>query len=173
MSNFALATLAIRLMGVYAWFQVATVATSIPYLFLYDSLREEERGKWAALVAIAFVMLAVWILLGFVLIFAAEKIARRLAPAEEGLPPPAADPGTLQAVLFSVVGLVMVAHALPALVQQLVSLSIMDSDSVRWVPSFVSTSIIALEFLMGVGLFVGSRGLSRLWRRIGQMNRMP
>ena len=65
MSNHALATLAIRLLGIYAWFQVLTVAPNLGYFFVGESLRHEEKGLWVSMVAISFVALALWIALGF------------------------------------------------------------------------------------------------------------
>ena len=76
-------------------------------------------------------------------------------------------------MLFSVVGLVLVVHSVPGLIQYFVNLVFIDEPSARIHPPWIAAVVLAIEFLMGVGLFVGSRGLARLWRRIGEMNRMP
>ena len=172
MSNQALATLVVRLMGIYAWFQVLTVAPTMGYLFVGESLRHDQRGLWMAMVAISFVALALWIALGFLMILMADRIALRMAPPEEEPRPQPADSGSLQAVLFSVVGLIFVLHSIPKLIEQLVSIKIAGSGAFLY-PPWIAVLLLALEFLMGVALFLGSRGLSRIWRRIGEMNRMP
>jgi hypothetical protein len=171
-SNRALAALAIRLMGIYAWFQVLTVAPTMGYLFVGESLRHDEKGLWMAMVAISFVALALWIALGFLMILMADRIALRMAPPGEGPRPEPADPGSLQAVFFSVVGLILVVHSIPKLIETLVSLKVAGSGAFLF-PPWISVLLVALEFVMGVALFVGARGLSRVWRRIGEMNRMP
>jgi hypothetical protein len=75
----------------------------------------------------------------------------------------------IQAIAFSVVGLVMIVIAIPHLVQLASNLQILKSAGSEMVKKEISIRTwaysigIAVQFIIGLFLFFGGRGLSSIW----------
>jgi hypothetical protein len=112
---------------------------------------------------VAWLILPLGVLL--VMAFAAYSASRAWTDAVQATEPIPVDGGVLmllQRVAFSIVGVVLVADALPALATNALTLMRPGTMLLDYVAG-LSGSI--LQFTMGIALFFGSDGLSRLWTR--------
>jgi len=100
-----------------------------------------------------------WLGCGLALILLRRRIASWLVPsAQSELTAPVAG---LQAAAFSVVGLVLLARGLADLLGRLVmSVTYPDRMTLEWLAAALA------EIAIGLAVFLGARGLVRLWHAI-------
>lgn len=166
MSNRELASLAIRLLGVYC---LVRALASVADLTLLLAIAEET-SIVPLLAGIGKVLILA--VMGVTMIWKSPWFARRMMRANEEARPDA-EPRQLQAVLFSVIGVVLIVWAVPRITSitwTVASSGSEDKLSAYWNPDLVA---LVVQLVLGVALFVGSGGLARIWRRINQMNQMP
>jgi len=99
----------------------------------------------------------------------ASYLARLMVPdSEERALGTALSAKDLQVIAFSVVGLLLVAKALPdAAGSAWRYVSLADSFRERIAPELQARLFrLALQFVIGLGLFFGARGLARMWRKL-------
>ena len=169
MTNRELATLAVKLLGVYCLILVVGAAPGMGYW-----LGMELETLAPLLLGIASLLLFTF--LGVWLIWKSDSFVRLVVPTAEAPTSERGGASELQGVLFSVIGVVLVVHALPRIILTIFVYSRVEewekgtSGLERAWPQLAA---VALEIVLGVALFVGSRGLARMWRRIGEMNQRP
>jgi hypothetical protein len=116
--------------------------------------------------------LVVFIVLGVLLIWRSDWFVGLILPTAGVASPDAGEPKRLQAVLFSVVGVVLVVIALPTIIFTIVAYAVEDPE-MRTRIEWARLASLGVQLLLGVALFLGSTGLTRVWRRINEMNRAP
>jgi hypothetical protein len=83
-----------------------------------------------------------------------------------------ATPEDVQAIAFSAVGVLVLSDALPELLQQLTSLiamrqmDILSASDWMYISSLTKIAGLVLKAVMGLWLFLGSRGMVQLFRRM-------
>ena len=152
-------TLALRLVGI--WLLVFALRDSADVITMLDVFGSASRG----VVVPRFASAALEIGLSSTLLLGGTRIARRLFPDAENPQPTASN---LQPIAFSVIGLIVVANALPVLVSNLVTLGSWFEEDGRYFESgdrstsrFVAAVV---RVALGLWLFLGSGSLVRAWR---------
>ena len=169
MTNRDLATLSVKLLGVYCLILFASAAPNFGYWFV-----AEDRTVAPFVI---FIVSTVWFgLLGVILVWKSKWFVSLVDPKPD--PPDQETPsvGGLQEVLFSVIGVVLVAHGLPKVASTVIHYTVPEywSDGTsRFRGAWPGLASSALEIVIGVALFLGSSGLARIWRRIQEMNQAP
>jgi len=174
MTNRELATLVLKLMGVYC---LILVVGAIPSVAMWLGIGIEEETLWPLVAGGASLLL--YTALGVSLIwksgwFVGLVVTKSAEPEPE---PARSTPSDLQGVFFSVVGVVLVVHALPSILFIVISHSLRKSPEGFDPPTipfpWPDLARVAVELALGVALFLGSAGLTRIWRRINEMNQAP
>ncbi|MBA3683630.1 MAG: hypothetical protein H0W72_00050 [Planctomycetes bacterium] len=142
-----------------AW-RIIAVVLLVKALFLF--LQIIAYAQNAPTGYIAWMTLPLLILLGTA--FAAYSASRAWSEAVVAKEPVPIDGGIvvmLQRVAFSIIGVLLVTDALPVLVTDLLSLLEPGAMVSEYLAPVCGTII---ELALGIALFFGSNGLSRLWR---------
>lgn len=164
------AVLALRIVGIYALFQLVPVLGYLPSVIYYrnDFIRGWDTEELAP-VLLTLSPALVWAVLGIYLLTRAERLAPKLLPGAgggAGLGAPARD---LFAVALAVVGVLLVSRAVTPLIQwvhaEVRSGAPADLDRSYAVsaPDLLPTLV---QIALGVGLFLGSKGLAVYWHRL-------
>jgi hypothetical protein len=74
----------------------------------------------------------------------------------------------IQAAGFAVVGLLVLALAIPSLIQDLLTMILRSSIPVSMSRTVAQLITVCLQFLIGLGIFLGAGGLAALWRSLRQ-----
>jgi len=166
-SRHDLATIALRLLGIYALLETVPILARLAAWILFEGRLPARLFLYDAII------LATMIVCGLVLVIYAPWLSEKILPKPVTTNPVVPNTLTLmdvQAVAFSVIGvLVIVAWAIPGFM----------SDGERYLfgsrvggvePSFDAFKPYLLrhgvELSAGLWLFYGSEGLARHWRRI-------
>lgn len=165
MTNRELASLAIKLVGLYCLIQVVLHIAGASYMVLSGQMTIPALGLFYA-------VLSSFVALGALLIWKSEWFVRLvLAARKRPGPDEETEQKRLQPILFSVVGVVLVVQALPQ-VSFTISRYLFEEDrELGW--QWPHLTGLAVQMLLGVALFLGSGGLARVWRRINEMNQWP
>ncbi len=174
MSGHFITSLVFRLLGLYIVIQVFPMLQSLGIVLSDEIMREDPFFLLNAVTMVVLPLLA-QLAIGGALMRYSDDLAQRFMPQtpqdDQAAPagPSTTKPGYIQAVLFSAIGLFVIATSLPAIVNQaslylrFVSEAPEDRvdhlvDSTRW-----STVGHVLKLLTGLLLFFASRRLSRWW----------
>lgn len=153
---------ALKILGIYLLVRAIEFTGSIGYLV--GALTRGDEVSWYFLGGVIPFLL--YIAAGFCLIKWAEPIAAKLsgkeeAPAVEG----PLDKSALQEIAFSTVGILIVVGALPKLVRTVPLLSQQWTHQ-RTLEIWASIIALALQLGIGLFLFLGSKGLAGLLKKI-------
>ena len=169
-------SLAFKLMGVYALVRAAEhLITAVMWVGSIASLAAMEEDfqagaseVWTGLLtALPFVIL---LALGLYLLARSNKLSARMFPDADGDVAVTASTRDVQAIAFSIVGVLLFASALPQLAKIGVNLYYhwkfpeMKPDIVRG--TWISLLTMCAKITLGVALFFGGRSLSNLWFRM-------
>ena len=158
-----LAVVGVKLLGLYALLHAIPQLVSLPVYFWVG----EGRGLYAML---SLLPVATYLAAGLVLLWQTEWVVRRVAriPAEEM--PPATFNEHFQGVLFSVVGVVLIAWALADLAQDVVQFAYIEANrnTGAVLPATGYTTVVEplVQLAAGLVLFLRGRGLASLWHRM-------
>jgi len=179
MTNRQLATLAVKLLGVYC---VMQLVGTIPGILAWARVDEplvglDAASTWTLQVGFA-VTVAAHAVLAILLIWRSGWFVRLVAPdgAQAAVPGEGKDDArAFQGVLFSVVGLLLIAFALPELVSTLFSRLALRDPATAPPDRWFTTSLVrvGVELALGVALFLSGGGLARFWQRVNEMKRLP
>ena len=157
-------TIALQLVGVYCMTLGLPMLTVLATFF---GMSGRQYSAWQAL--FSFVPLGMYIVMGVLLIrFAAPLSMWLFRDTGAGIMSGAITTESgqyLQAVAFSVVGVVLMINAAPRLVS-LIWLALMDMGRAMGGGGYGQLVEPMAQFLLGLGLFLQSKGLSLLWHRI-------
>ena len=164
MTKHEVATLALRLSGLYALLHLLMKLGMIP-LYVSMTLQGFQSGSGTqGLLVVVIELIPPFLLgcVGYVLMKHAGGLAHRFFPEMgDGDANTPVSARHIQAIAFSVVGLALVALALPHL-SQTVAILMAKHDRVRW------SALVAPGVRLGVGLvlFFGGAGLAEIWHRL-------
>jgi hypothetical protein len=165
LTKYDLGTLAVRLFGLYCLSNSLAYASFIPNLFLYKS----SGVAWGGLALAAYcVPCVVFALAGVLLLVRTRVVVRWAFPELAAGAALSATGRDLQAVLFSVVGVWLVASTLPEAARVAAEYwrlgrGVASADRLRLIPE---AARVVVELAAGVFLFARARGLSALWHRL-------
>lgn len=175
MTKREIAALAFTIAGIYALIEAIPMVTSLVSWF--DMLRRMTAGSGSAktgqlvLVTLAMMLpLAGLLFAAYLLIVRSGKFAARMFPEDDtGLATKASAAG-LQAAALSVVGVLVVALALPRLLNAVGYLASVYArtpppEQTPWT-SWTHLLAGVVQLGLGIGLFFGGRGLANYWQRL-------
>ena len=157
MSSRAIATLVLKIAGIYC------IITSIPWLghainswLSFKLYNPDDVQSWTLALG-TLISCTILLALGGLLFFNAERLAPLLINLKkeargEGLSGP-----DLQAIIFSGVGVLVLGRSLPDLVQHVAQTFIFEKLSSGYYLGPL------LQVGIGLGLFLGARGLAHFW----------
>ena len=165
LSGVGIGTIALQLVGVYCITQALPMLTALVSYIGFAGARSLPSPRWEIL--FSFIMPVVYIVTGVLLIRFAPRLSVRLFGDTAGglMVGPVNTPlgRYLQAIAFSVVGVFMMVSAAPRLAS-LAWLALVSTGR----PVGASSQLIEpiVQFPLGLGLFLRSKGLSLLWHKI-------
>lgn len=182
MTQKQIASLSLKLLGIYSIIEAIPLLRELSQVFAWRGSKiEMESGPIHTDLLLIGIMTSVGLLLliGCCLIIFSKSLTKRMITEEEIIN------GTteltaknIQAIAFSVVGLVMIVIAIPHLVQLAANLQALKSagaESVKesiQIGTWVYSIGMAVQFIIGILLFLGGRGLSSIWFFIQKMRPM-
>ena len=176
MTKREVASLALKLSGIYAF--IVSVSSFHSMMFMIATIGAQYadhpgQGPNCALLAAGSVIpLLLLLFLGFYLIAASERLSRHIFPqdsAGEKTSPFSSE--DMQTIAFSVVGLLLLTRAFPGLCRVILQISSALqhktlSATVIKTGIIQSSVVIVVQLILGLYLFLGSKGLSGLWHKM-------
>jgi hypothetical protein len=157
MSRHDIGSLAFKLLGLYC------IVVGLPNfgLFLaYVLTTGQWRWGWSDM-TIALVYVTIYGGMAAVFLLGADWFSAKLFASRHPGEPSKAMPRDLQAIAFSVVGVLLIVWALPSLIFNLAE------NASRGTSLGLASALQHLaQCALGIGLFVGGNALARLWHRI-------
>jgi predicted outer membrane lipoprotein len=161
-SGFGIGTIALQLVGVYYFVH------ALPAVAMIAGWLGFTRMPFYGAEAIAsFIPVALYVIIGVLLIRFAPRVSTWLfRDNAAGVMAGPISPGTgqyIQAIAFSVAGVLLMAAAAPAIIT-LIWYALMDMG--QQFPGMGMMVEPAMKFLLGLALFLQSKGLAQLWHKI-------
>lgn len=160
LTKFDLAMLVVKGTGLYALLSAATYASYVP--LGVSQMGSASASAW--LITSYLIPMGVFLAIGLFALIKATMIARWVFPefaAQSGLTVTGRD---FQAAALAVVGVCLVAEALPRAMSFIASYALSGpSSGSEWA---VTTIEAGAEMVIGVLLFLRGRGIARLWEKI-------
>jgi hypothetical protein len=188
MNNIQIASLAFKLAGIFSISQAIPLLRQISEVialknspFFDSSFGQAFPGNYIFTGIIASISLL--ILFGFILLFFSNTFSRKMFPqgSSPSTPETEITAKNIQAVAFSVVGVILIVIAIPKLVQIGANIQALanagDGDPVRSISigTWAYSIGLTVQMFIGILLFLGARGLSTLWyfsQKIRPMSKM-
>lgn len=166
MHNKHIAEMACKILAIYIFIQGLIQLTYFPMSLITDI------GGQVNLIVVSFIPFMILFAVSILLWIYAKVLAEYIAPSEDisVRETPNHDYNELQAIAFSVVGLVIIAGAIPRLIQLIPNLAFY-SENALWDPRFKLRTIIEAivpiaQLTIGFFLLFSSKGLVELLNRI-------
>ncbi len=171
MTKSQLASVALKIIGIYSILQAIPILGAIVQSFAFPHGEEFNRVFLILGTSVPFVLL---IGIGFVLIvFSAKLVDKVLFPQETVIEASTSTyPQEIQAVAFSVIGLLMVVLAIPKFVQIGTNIyALQAAGDERTASELLKTNWsftigAAVQFVIGFFVFIGAQLLSSLWHTV-------
>jgi len=173
MNQHQIASLSLKLLGIYAIIEAIPLLRELSQVFAWrGSTVQMESGPFQTNLILLGILVSFSLLLflGFFLIFFSNSLAKRMSSKNEVISESTElTPKNIQSIAFSVVGLVMIVIAIPDLVQLAANLEGLKSAGSEAIKKDISIGTwvysigLAVQFIIGVLLFLGARGLASCW----------
>ena len=174
MTSTQIASLSLKLMGIFSIIQSVPFLKSLSEYFIYKDMNvfqpENSPPNYQFLLIGILSTIGLLLLLGTCLIIYSESLAKRITKDNEGkkisTDLTAKD---MQAVAFSVIGIVMIVIAIPQLVKIATNIQALKMAGDEYPGKSVTAGTwayaigLSVQVVIGLLLFFGSRGLSSLW----------
>jgi hypothetical protein len=178
-----IASLSLKILGIYSLIQAITLLRGLSTVVAMFVDPEMERGGGGlnAGIMLVGVLLSIGLLLmtGLCLIIFSKALSNKMVLKEENNNSTTElSASNIQAISFSVVGLVMVVLAIPHIVQLAATLEAMRSATSEMAKRSISISswtynlALGAQFVAGILLFLGGKGLSTFWFYLQKMRPM-
>jgi hypothetical protein len=171
-----LATLVLRLLGIYCLVVFVPIAPLISSAFFFARSSHDSSGTAAIVLAVLF--LVSWLGVGISLIVCSVPWGKRITPKD-------VDEGNItgvsfeqiQMLVFAVAGVLIFAEALPQLLNSISSFFTSlnqvagrsqyphNTEFFNW-PMFLAVTGTLLKAALGLWLFFGARGFANFWRSL-------
>ncbi len=178
MTKLQLASLSLKFAGIFSIIQAIPILKSLSEVFAFrNSKIFMQQGNDYLEVNYLLVGIitsfSLLLLLGIGLIIFSRGLSKKMVTDDEIKDSSSElSAKNIQSIAFSVVGLVMIVIAIPKLVQlgaNIQALKSAGADSLKEnvsIGTWVYSIGIGVQFIIGILLFVGARGLSSLWYSI-------
>jgi hypothetical protein len=173
MNQHQIASLSLKLLGIYAIIEAILLLRELSQVFAWrGSTVQMESGPFQTNLILLGILVSFSLLLffGLFLIFFSNSLAKRMSSKNEVISESTElTPKNIQSIAFSVVGLVMIVIAIPDLVQLAANLEGLKSAGSEAIKKDISIGTwvysigLAVQFIIGVLLFLGARGLASCW----------
>ena len=168
MTHVQIASLSLKILGIYSFIQ------SIPLIRAFvHAIGFPVDGPPMKLTLIlgSCISLVLFFGLGITLIFFSKSIAKRMvSQSEQTVFSKATDTKVLQAIAFSIVGIVMMCLAIPKLFQLAVNISALQQPGIETPmlekissDTFAFGVATGVQFIIGLLLFLGCNFLAHIW----------
>ncbi len=179
MTKREIASLACKILAVYALLQIPQYLQSV-YFFVVSLFTEvlsfgDAHFQWT--LSATFIPTLLYLVVGILLWRRSDALASRMVSDDRPPEGQSTISGrAVSAIAFSIVGLVVIVHAIPRIARILSYLAFrptMEFES-RWTANVIAElTALGVQVILGAVLFMSSRGLSRLVMKIrtaGQNN---
>ncbi len=173
MSAKILTIVLVRIFGIYCFVEAMSSTQGILYVFVMPP--PGGASTIGRVVASLFPSIVLCVTGALMLLFAPRIASMIIRSPEDASPNPTWTLHDIQAVLFSVVGLLIVGSSIPHTfrwVSQVVGIFDRDFPSLlqtnpRFVrETWISVALSLVQISLGLGLFFGGRNLAGFWRRL-------
>lgn len=182
MTKHQIASLSLKLLGIYSIIEAIPLLKELSQVFAWRGSKLEMEGGFPnSDILLLGIMLSVGLLLviGLCLIIFSKALASKMVTSQE-LEDPTAEltAKDIQSIAFSVVGLVLIVFAVPHLVNIAMNLQALKNvgvDSAKHniaIGTWAYSIGIAVQFIIGILLFLGGSGLSSIWHSIQKIRPM-
>ena len=182
MTQNQIASLSLKLLGIYSIIEAIPLLRELSQVFAWRGSKiEMETGPIHTDLLLIGILISVGLLLliGFFLIFFSKSLARKMTTAEETITKTTElTARNIQSIAFSVIGLVMIVIAIPHLVQLAANLEALKRTGAESIKQSIQIGTwfysigMAVQFILGILLFLGGRGLSSIWFFIQKLRPM-
>jgi len=176
MTSRELGNVALKVLGIYI------LLLSIQYIPIIVSYSDLQRSQSANFITPAFIasqvlVLCLYVGFGLWLFVRTESLSTKLFK-DSGVSDTRLTPNMFQAVLFSAVGIFILANSVAdvgSLVHRAAVIHQNEQNFSRdfWIHNLESIIALAVKLPLGFYLFFGSEGISHLWSRLRPMARKP
>ncbi len=170
MAKKEITVLACRIFALFAFLQFISKVEETIGVFCGSMTTSSEFHNEAKILAVAFLVSAVLILVLAILIWLkAEWLADKILPnADSTKSEIEISLADVQVLAFSIVGLVLIVHALPYIGGLIADYIMTTSKSLRHhsLSYYRLGTQYGIEFVLGVGLFWGAKGLAGIWKSL-------
>jgi len=175
MTKHEIAALACKILGIYAIIQAMMILFHFGQTFRYLDYRQPEGISTAWSMIVGLVPFVLLLIFGILLWLLADQLAERMVSASEISDTRSKTNGAyIQAIAFSVVGLFVLAHAIPRAIQLIISLALssptMQNPWGLYANRIAQFGALVAQFAIGLWLVFGARGLIgilRITRQVG------
>ena len=166
-------SLALKILGIYAIIvAISTLRFSLSMIFAYVT-NPQYSPSLVSIIAGSLLPLLLLLILSYYLIKRSDKLGKTIFPnsqSEKVLV--SLSSVEIQAIAFSIIGVLVIVWALPKLFEIVTQLSYSkihqgDVFSVRMGQKLIEYSVdVVIRLALGIYLFIGSKGLSTIWHKI-------
>ena len=168
----------LRIMAIFCLIESFPLLQNLSFFFAMSQETPDDRYK---LILLAFLPSAILLIAGISLLVFSPKLTEMILPARND------DKSRInwslkeiQSILFSVAGVYIFCNSIPRMfswITQLIHVlggsSLLSYKRDLTVSTWISIALSILETLAGIGLFLGSRGLSGIWHHIRDWSPNP
>jgi hypothetical protein len=156
-----IASLVFKIMGIFALVQSMSLLSYIIHLVLK---RQTVPFEFISYIPISF---GVYLGMGLTLILASKKIAKLVCREDDDVNI-SCTAKELQAIAFSCIGLWLICSSVPGLINNVIHyFRALQGYAITPIANFSIKN--TLQMLLGVVLFVQSRGLATLWEKLNEI----
>lgn len=182
MTQKQIAALSLKLLGIFSIIEAIPLLREFSQVFAWRGSKiEMESGPLHTDLLLIGIMISFGLLMiiGLCLIGFSGAIAKRMVDNKEiASAMTELTAKNIQSVAFSIIGLVLIVIAIPHLVQLIANLQALKSAKAESVKESIAIGTwaysigLTVQFIIGIVLFLGGRGLSSLWFLIQRMRPM-
>ncbi|MBI5237909.1 MAG: hypothetical protein HY887_05750 [Deltaproteobacteria bacterium] len=166
MTSSELASLSLKITGIYSIISAIPLLQSLSQVFSF----QDSKLNTNLVIIGPMASFGILLLIGIYLIAFSKDLAKKMVSEDEAKDLLAdLSPKTIQSIAFSIVGLLMIVFALPNLVQLAAHLHELKKAGDEMYPKSIRIEAwafsigMAFQFILGILIFLGGRGLSSIW----------
>jgi hypothetical protein len=174
MNNRSVASLSLKLLGIYA------IILALPHsqMLLYLTQSVHGRSNSPLMIAGYLAPFLLLIVTGVTLISFSAKLSGLLVSTSDSQPKPEASGTDIQAIAFSIAGVIITSQAIPKITQIVTNISLLNNKGLE---SMAEQAIaqawarglgLVVQLAIGLWLFFGARGLAHMWQRLQETRPM-
>ena len=171
MSNQQIASLSLRLVGIYSLIQAILMIRPVIHSFGFASEQPSMEATLISGTVIPFILL---IILGLILFVGSNRISRSIISQKNSTDIPSElNSKKIQAIAFSILGVILVILSIPKILHVVSNIVALQNaaDNSFTIEKLSGDTIalgigVAVQFLFGIYLFICGHSLSNLWHKI-------